>query len=650
MCGITGFHSLSLKSKTDIEKIIVPMTTCVNHRGPDRTNFSILDNGFAMGHTRLSIQDLSEAGNQPMQSLSGRFTMVFNGEIYNHFELRKELKNKYSKKIAWRGSSDTETLLEYFEVCGIEKTLKNALGMFAFAIHDSKSNSLILARDRFGEKPLYYAKRRKEFIFCSELKSIFAFPNVRFQINAEALTEFFKYNKISSEHSILKDVYKIKPGCYLTMSIANNQYICETNIFWDAITEAKKLSQQKFENEFSAIDSVEKAIESSVIGQLISDVPLGSLLSGGIDSSIVTALMAKHSMEKPKTFTVGFKDSSYDESKYARAISKHLSTDHTEVLLEEDDCKKVIPHLSKIYDEPFADSSQIPTYFISKIARKDVKVVLTGDGADELFGGYNRYIHSRKIWKYWSLLPTIFRDPTSKILSKLPINLFDKIGASGVLNYPQLGTKINKSALKLIKVKDLATFCRSMSYAWEQPNSLISESFFRDINTSAFENHQTFDDEIENMMLTDTLHYLPGILCKVDRAAMHCSLETRAPFLDQRVFNAAYRTNLYQKVDDREGKIILKKILAKYIPSDLIDRPKSGFAIPVGKWIKNDLKEWTFDLLSYDSLRMHNLFNNQIVNKYLNEHLENANDHSEKLWGLLIFQSWYKEYNQLINT
>ena len=648
MCGITGFHSFSAASKTDIEKIISPMTNCLSHRGPDRTSFSIFRHGFAMGHTRLSIQDLSEAGNQPMQSLSGRFTMVFNGEIYNHFELRNELHQKYSKQIAWRGSSDTETLLEYFEICGIEETLKNAIGMFAFAIFDSQSNSFILARDRFGEKPLYYAKRQKEFIFCSELKSLFAFPNIKFQINAEALTEFFKYNKISSELSILKDVYKIKPGSYLSMNIENHSYNLERNIFWDPITEATRLSEQKFANEYLATDSVEKAIENSVISQLISDVPIGSLLSGGIDSSLVTALMAKNSTEKLKTFTVGFKDSSYDESRFAKAISEHLSTDHTEVLLEEDDCKDVIPQISKIYDEPFADSSQIPTYFISKIARKNVKVVLTGDGADELFGGYNRYIHSRKVWKYWSLLPTSLRNPTSTILSKLPVDLFDKIGSSKILNYPQFGTKINKSALKLEKASNLQEFCRSMSYAWEQPNNLISESVFKNMETSVFENHETFDDEIENMMLTDTIHYLPGILCKVDRAAMHCSLETRAPFLDQRVFDAAYRTNLSQKIDDHGGKVILKKILTKYIPSALIDRPKSGFAIPVGKWIKNDLKDWTLDLLSEDNLRMHDLFNNQTIQKYLYEHFNNVNDHSEKLWGLLIFQSWFKEYNQLI--
>jgi asparagine synthase (glutamine-hydrolysing) len=648
MCGFVGFHGDTFL-KNHADQTISQMIKQLSHRGPDSLGTWTNDFGIAFGHARLSIQDLSEAGNQPMLSHSERFCIVFNGELYNHLELRKVIEKHLNRNIKWVGTSDTETLLELIECFGLEKSLNMAYGMFAFSLYDSKTKKLYLARDRFGEKPLYYGTFKNFFLFGSELKGIINFPNIKFSLDNQALGYYFKYNYIPAPYCIFKNFYKLLPGHFLEYSLKDRNH--KTHQYWSINLHNEAPAHKNYSEAMNKLeDSLLKVVES----QMISDVPLGTLLSGGIDSSLVTALMSKCSSNKIKTFTIGFENQSYDESQFASNVAKHLGTDHTQVILTEKDCKEIIPNLATIYDEPFADSSQIPTFLVSKVARNDVTVVLTGDGADELFGGYNRYTYPEKIWKKFSLLPDGIRKLGGNTLALLPYEFFDRLGSSKLINFPQFGTKLNKLGIKLSNASSLEEFSDMMSYVWEEPNNILQNS----VQIDNFENY--IDGEITSfgqidtaskLMYKDILNYLQGdILCKVDRASMAVSLETRAPFLDERIYSQSQSMPLEYKIHNANGKRILKDILYKYVPRELVERPKSGFAIPVGSWIGTELKDWTMELLSSRSLREHNLINEVELNKYLSEHLNNNRDNSAKLWGALMFQSWFHQYKSQIEV
>ena len=652
MCGIAGFHSFEINNFEKCYSVLKKMGDSLSHRGPDDTGSWVGGHGISMTHKRLAIQDLSPNGKQPMHSRSGRFTISFNGEIYNHFDLRKKF---FSDSFKWKGTSDTETLVELIEKIGLHKTLNKIIGMFAFAIYDAKQRKLILVRDRFGEKPLYFFNTSKSFIFGSELKSILHFPNQKFKIDPVSLKYFFKYGYIPAPASIFYGIKKLNPGSYLECNFSNGAHNLKKVNYWEPNNIYEKNIDHRHSDFRTATTRLESILLDSVKSQLISDVPIGSLLSGGIDSSLVTSLMTK-CQDNVNTFSIGFKDSDFDESHYSDKVAKHLKTNHTEVFLNESHCKEIIPNLPSIYCEPFADSSQIPTYLISKVASESVKVVLTGDGADELFGGYNRYTQSPRIWNMIKFLPRPVRAILSNIIVRTPINYKNNLELF-LGKIPQLGSKLQKIGFKMKDPNNLWEFCIAMMDTFEEP-SLILNAKSLDNNSNAklidddLPNHNaSMEEMIERIMILDVKNYLPNdILCKVDRASMAVSLETRAPFLDHRVFNEATLLPFNSKINSNSGKKILRDILSRHIPTEIYERPKSGFAVPIGDWIRGDLNDWAIDLISENSLNDHSLLNNNEITKLFEQHNSNKFDHSEKLWSILMFQSWYKEYKNLIST
>ena len=652
MCGIAGFHSFEINNQEKCSLILKKMSDSISHRGPDGEGSWVNKYGVSMTHKRLAIQDLSPNGKQPMHSKSGRFTISFNGEIYNHLDLRKIF---FGDTFKWRGTSDTETLIELIERIGLNKTLNNVIGMFAFAIYDSEKSKLFLVRDRFGEKPIYFFNTPKSFIFGSELKSILRFPNQKFKIDTLSLRYFFQYGYIPAPASIFKGIRKLNSGAYLECDFLNNTHNIKKVNYWKPNDIHDNNINSRYSNYQTALTKLESTLLESVKSQLISDVPIGSLLSGGIDSSLVTSLMTQ-CQDNVNTFSIGFKDSDFDESHYSKKVARHLRTNHTEVFLDENHCKDIVPSLPNIYCEPFADSSQIPTYLISKVASESVKVVLTGDGADELFGGYNRYTQSPRVWKIIKILPKPIRTIFASIIINIPISYKNNLEFF-LGKIPQLGSKLQKIGLKMRDPNNLWEFCLAMMETFEEPSSILNTEFFDNnlheplIDDNLSDHNVSIENMIERIMILDINNYLPNdILCKVDRASMAVSLETRAPFLDHRVFNESTLLPLDFKIQSSSGKKILRDILSKYIPAETYERPKSGFAVPIGDWIRGDLNNWAIELISDNSLGEHSLLNNDLVRKIFEQHNSKKFDHSEKLWAILMFQSWYREYKDSIST
>ena len=651
MCGITGFIDFSLSSKDDLQKVVNKMQFSILHRGPDSHGCWLnSDDHIALGHQRLAILDLSEAGKQPMQSPSSRFVIVFNGEIYNHLSIRDEIFNKNSSPIKWIGHSDTETLLAAFECFGIEKTLKKTHGMFAMAIWDTQKKRLVLARDRMGEKPLYYGNVGNAFVFGSELKAIKQFPNFKNNINKFALEKYFQYNYVPSPLSIYEGIQKLEPGTIIEFNFSETKkYKVKKKEYWSFEALQEKCMQNQFQSQSEAFEQIETTLENAIRSQLISDVPLGVFLSGGIDSSLVTSLASKH-LKKIKTFTIGFENSEYDESSYAYEVSNYLETDHTELTVTEKDVIQIINELSKIYDEPFADSSQIPTYFVCKAAKERVTVALSGDGADELFGGYNRYILSASIWKKFSWMPQLIRKLIGSIILRVPFQFFDRLykllmfgGSKNKISV--IGNKIHKVGLGLFYADTLLDFCKEFTLSWREAPVIKKLNINDESSINNFSlNSQNYIDPITNMMTIDSLTYLPDdILCKVDRASMASSLETRAPFLDHKVIETALKTPSDFMIRKGKGKLPLRSILSKYLPENLINRPKSGFAIPIGDWLRGPLKKWAEDLLEPSLMDSDGLLDVELVQEAWRQHLSGQIDLTSKLWGVLIFQSWLRE-------
>ena len=653
MCGITGIFG-NLR-KEEFDSSIHEMSATLNHRGPDDAGTWINEeNGVAFGHQRLSIIDLSSAGHQPMVSPCGRFTTVFNGEIYNHLQLRDKL-NTSANKQSWKGHSDTETLVTAFSQWGIEKTLQQLVGMFAIAVWDFKEKRLFLIRDRFGEKPLYYGWSNGVFLFGSELKALQKYKRFSNQIDRGALSLYMKYMYVPTPYSIFRDIYKLEPGCILQIDKGTKPPTLPLfapfrdqgiNIAqWYSISNMAQAGQKNLiTDQNDAVDLIEKTLLESVRSQLISDVPLGAFLSGGIDSSVITALMQKVCKDPVKTFTIGFEESSFNEAIYAKEVSRHLGTEHHELYVTSSDAFKVIPHLPTLYDEPFADSSQIPTYLVSKLARESVTVSLSGDAGDELFGGYNRYLWGSRVWNKVRWMPLIVRQTLGVAINKISVNTWDSIGNSlpNSSRVSLMGDKAHRMAHRLKNVKSLD----------DVYHSLVTEGYKEDglvVNDKAalitkLDNNDIVSGIVDfehRMMLLDSLTYLPDdILTKVDRAAMGVSLETRIPFLDYRVAELAWRLPLDTKINNGETKWPIRQVLYKYVPKVLIERPKAGFAIPVGQWIRGPLREWAADLLNEERIRREGYFNPELVQQLWQQHLSGKYDWTPRLWAILMFQAW----------
>ncbi len=636
------------------------MADTLLHRGPDDAGVWVDEAaGITLAHRRLAILDLSPAGHQPMVSSSGRYVIAFNGEIYNHLELRAELEKVGAggmAPIAWRGHSDTETLLAAFEAWGIEATLEKAVGMFAMALWDRKTRTLTLARDRMGEKPLYYGWVRGVLVFGSELKALRAFPGFDNAIDPGALALFLRHNYVPAPWSIYENIWKLPPACFV-------QFTChpdtaapqptergDVRSYWSLHPVAEHGQTAPWaSSEHEAVDELERLLRQSIRGQMLADVPLGAFLSGGIDSSTVVALMQAMSDRPVKTFTIGFHEEHYNEATHAKAVAQYLGTEHTELYVTPIEAQAVIPRLPRLYDEPFADSSQIPTFLVAQLARRHVTVALSGDGGDELFGGYNRYFWASRIWRMLGPTPHALRKGLAYALTVLSPSAWNNVFAAAAfllparLRYGNPGDKLHKLAdvLQAASAEDVYHFLVSQ---WKHPEQLVFGS--NEPATALTERQQwpRVKDFESRMMYLDQLSYLPDdILVKVDRAAMGVSLETRVPLLDHRLVEFAWLLPMTMKIRQGQGKWLLRQVLERYVPRALIERPKMGFGVPIDAWLREPLKDWAEELLDRGRLARAGLLNPEPIRAKWLEHLSGRRNWAYDLWTVLMFEAWREQ-------
>lgn len=665
MCGLTGVFSSNNGLVTTLRTTVSAMAAQLQHRGPDAVGVWVAD-GVALGHQRLAILDLSPAGAQPMHSACGRYVIAFNGEIYNHLSLRHQLIAAGVAPV-WRGHSDTETLLAATVYWGIDETLKRAEGMFALALWDRKIRCLTLARDRIGEKPLYWGWAGTDLVFGSELKALRQHPDFSRAICRDALAQYLRFAYVPAPRSIHPGVYKLEPGCVLKVSnrpptapprqpMRPGDRLDTLTIqrYWSLNEIIEAGAQSQFVHEDEAIASLENTLSGAVSRQMVADVPLGAFLSGGIDSSLIVALMQQQSSLPIQTFTVGFENTTFNEAPYAAAVARHLGTDHTELTVTEKEAQEVIPQLPKLYDEPFADASQIPTHLVCRAARSQVTVVLSGDAGDEVFGGYNRYVRGPVIWNRISRLPVSIRQILATGALAIPKEFLDCFGwmyncaRPDGLREASFGDKIHRIADQLRRIVNVDDLHLNKVSFWLDPHWLLSEypkdseplSLLGDSLPVLLNNSPA-----DRMMAQDMRSYLPDdILCKVDRAAMGVSLETRMPFLDPNVLNISARLTPRMKIRDCQGKWALRQILYRHIPKKLIERPKAGFGIPVGDWLRGPFKPWANDLLSYEALKRSDLVMPAPVIKAWEEHRSGRRDWTHHLWIILMLQQWVNSY------
>ncbi len=645
MCGFVGFLNYSFKySSNECINITKLMAKQIIHRGPDDSGFwSSGDGKINLAHQRLSIQDLSQAGHQPMHSSGNRFTLVFNGEIYNHLELRKLFDISHS----WRGNSDTETLVALFEKYGVNEAIQLVDGMFSIALWDHSSETLYLIRDRFGEKPLYYANTGKCFIFASELKSLQKHPSWNNKINIDSLTEYFQFSFIPGANSIYENTSKVKPAEIIQIQIKNQKLIQNKINFWSIEDQISLSKETPFVGTLQdAAVEVESVLTRIIRQQLVADVPVGVFLSGGVDSRLITSLAQQEASHDLKTFNVGFNLEEYDESKTAQLVSNKLETTHSSINFSANDALTIVQELPLIYDEPFADATQMPAILLSRLAKKSVSVSLSGEGGDELFGGYNRYTSGVRIYQIVKKLPKILRVILIKLIRILPPSQLDYLSnyveraLKGRINLNQLSRKLYKLS-NLIESSSEVEFYNNMRLFWSagppinsRSNSVVKSNM---VNLPSL----TFS---EKMMATDTQIYLPDDLCvKVDRAAMSTSLETRLPFLDRELFNLAWSLPEKYKINDGVGKVILRNILDKRMPNFHTPANKQGFSLPLGSWLRGDLKEWAEDLLSYDALKSYSVLNRDHIRNIWEQHLSEKNNYEYDIWSVLMFIEWAKK-------
>lgn len=650
MCGIAGYFTK--ENVIDPSVILNGMGLPILHRGPDSSGeWFCSEFGVGLSHRRLAIVDLSVAGHQPMHSKSNRYVISFNGEIYNHLDIRQEL-GELGKAPEWQGHSDTETLLAGFDAWGIRETVVRCVGMFAFAVWDTAEKVLTLGRDRLGEKPLYYGWQGEHFLFGSELKALKAHPAFLGNINRDAIALLLRHNCIPAPFSIYNGINKLMPGCLVSISVTSMSPVIEE--YWSAKSIVETgISNQYKGNIDTAVNDLEVILKKAISDQMMADVPLGAFLSGGVDSSTIVALMQAQSNRPIKTFSIGYYDEKYNEAHFAKAIAEHLGTEHTELYLKPEDALEVIPSLARLYDEPFADASQIPTYLVSKMARQYVTVSLSGDAGDELFCGYNRYIMIGKTWKLLSKLPLWFRKLVAGGIKILSPNTWTKLFSFVAKVLPSKYSKVSVPFGDRLYKGANVLVSKNVSDAYQRIVSLISnpEDFvlganepltvFRD---SSLQPKNTVD--VETMMAVDLVSYLPNdILTKVDRAAMGVSLETRVPFLDHRVVEFAWSLPLSYKFRDGIGKWALRQVLYKHIPKALMERPKMGFAIPIDEWLRGPLKSWAESLLDERRLLKEGFLHSKTVRAIWLEHLSGKKNWHHQLWSILMFQAWLEEQN-----
>ena len=661
MCGITGYWS---QQEPDAE-LARHMAAQLHARGPDDQGvWCEATMGLALAHRRLSILDLSSAGRQPMHSESGRYVIVFNGEIYNHLTVRREVRWARGEEVPWRGHSDTETLLAAFSTWGVEETLKRCEGMFAIALWDRKTQSLTLARDRFGEKPLYYGfaqgqgcedggiTGRGPLLFGSELKALMAHPEWQGTLATEALEGYLRFGCVGGAASIFQGVAKLPPGSLLTITQADVQAgrLPPVVRWWSAEQAAREATEEPpLESPEAAIVAVEEALGHSVRSRMLADVSLGAFLSGGIDSSLIVALMQQQAERPVRTFSVGFDDARYDESRHAAAVAAHLGTEHLTLKATSQMALDLVPRLPELYDEPFADASQLPTALVSALTREHVTVALSGDAGDELFGGYNRHLWVPRIWNKLRRLPLPARRALGASLKAVPSHHYDALMRTAGRMLPKglqlrtFGEKLHKLAAVLESPSERALFAGVASMN-RGPCALLSCQGRGHAPEALFPALAQFDS-LEWMLLMDTLHYMvDDVLVKVDRASMASSLEVRVPFLDPKVFHTAWRIPSALHLKEGQGKWVLRQLLYRHVPRELIERPKMGFAVPLDAWLRGPLREWAEDLLSSASLAELPMLEARQVQNLWRAQLKGQGHHAQQLWAVLQLLAWQRRW------
>lgn len=652
MCGIAGYLAVSpLKKADELRTTVLRMADALRLRGPDDGGTWVdAEAGIALGHRRLSIIDLSPEGHQPMRSSCGRYVLVFNGEIYNYRDIRHELEQASPGYAAtWRGCSDTEVALAAISRWGLDAAVKRFVGMFALALWDRAARTLYLVRDRLGEKPLYYGRMGGSLLFGSELKALRAHPDFKAEINRDALSLYLRHNCVPAPYSIYRGIHKLPPGTLL--AISGRDLPIPTPIpYWSA----GEIAEQGVAEPFAGSDdearvTLDGLLRDAVRRQMVADVPLGAFLSGGIDSSTVVALMQAQSTRPVRTFTIGFNEADYNEAVHAKAVAAHLGTEHTELYVTPDEALAVISKLPVLYDEPFADSSQIPTFLVSALARRFVTVSLSGDGGDELFAGYNRYFWGRTIWKRLGGMPKSLRATAAAALTAIAPQTWDRaLRAAGFLWPSALGQrtpgdKIHKLAEVLAAASPEAMY-RGLASHWKDPASVVLGASEPPTALTNPRQWPHLPDFTQRMMYLDTVTYLPDdILVKVDRASMGVSLEARVPLLDHRLVEFAWRLPLAMKVRDGQGKWLLRQVLYRYVPKELVERPKTGFGMPIDVWLRGPLRDWAEALLDENRLAGEQFFDPLPIRRKWDEHLSGVRNWQHHLWDVLMFQAWLEQ-------
>ena len=641
MCGVTGSWS---SLDYDHEAIAITMADQIVSRGPDDVGvWTAINDGLVLAHRRLSVIDLSSAGRQPMVSSCGRYVLSYNGEIYNHLDIR-ELLSVQADFPEWKGHSDTETLLVAICHWGLEATLKKLNGMFAFALWDNHSKNLYLARDRIGEKPMYYGASKSTFLFGSQLKALSVHPCWQGNIDRDALSLYMKYGYVPTPYSIYEGIRKLPPAHFIVVSDGGNS-ISEPKCYWAVDSNSEHTQRYNYDSAQSVTDNLESLLLDSVRRRMEADVPLGAFLSGGIDSTMIVALMQSIAKKPVKTFSIGFDEEGYDEARHAKMVAKHLGTDHSELYVSPEDTMSVLPKLSGIYDEPFADHSQIPTFIVSELAKTQVTVSLSGDGGDELFFGYSRYFQVNSWWRKLRIVPLPIRHLISLTMTSIPSGLLNGLLSLLPSKFAakHLRDRIPKFA-RLINAPDWLTFYDRVITQGNYPKPLVLNASNGNDFLNRYKQKIEGLSDPEKMMYLDTMLYLPDdILTKVDRASMAVSLEARVPFLDHRLVEFASQVPFKYKFRDGQGKWILRQVLYRYVPKSLVDRPKMGFGVPIEYWLKGPLSDWADNLLDEGELNKQGFFDSALVQKMWSEHKEGKRRWHVQLWRVLIFQMWFIE-------